>query len=76
MALLISAIMAVLVNVSTFLIIGRTSAITYNMVGHGKLVLILLCGYLFFGGALSLWNLIGVALAIGGIMTYSYLTIK
>lgn len=88
MAILFSAAMAVLVNISTFLIIGRTSAITYalssvsnrspfryNMVGHGKLILILVSGYVFFDGRLSAGNLFGVLMTMAGIAAYSYLTV-
>ena len=36
-----SALLAVFVNLSIFLLIGATSAVTYNVVGHFKTVLIL-----------------------------------
>lgn len=75
MAIGISAFLAVLVNISTFLIIGRTSAVTYNVVGHCKLSLVLLCGYLFFDSILSLLNLTGVFVALTGICSYSYVTL-
>lgn len=77
-AIMISSLMAVLVNISTFLVIGRTSAITYNMVGHGKLALVLLCGHLFFdsGDTLGFGNMVGLVLTFIGILSYSHLTIK
>lgn len=45
------------------------------MVGHGKLILILVSGYVFFNGSLTLGNLFGVFVTICGIITYSYLTV-
>lgn len=48
---------------------------SYNMVGHGKLILILVSGYVFFNGSLTLGNLFGVFVTICGIITYSYLTV-
>ena len=69
----LSSTFAVGVNVSSFLIIGHTSALTYNVVGHSKLCLILLGGYVFFDGLLNLWNLFGVCLAFLGILLYTIL---
>jgi solute carrier family 35 protein E3 len=43
-----TAVIAVGVNVSCFGIIGKTSALTYQVVGHAKTILILLIGFLFF----------------------------
>lgn len=72
-AILGSSLLAALVNVSTFLIIGHTSAITYNVVGHCKLCLVLLFGFLFFDHqALTVVNLSGILIAICGISAYSY----
>jgi solute carrier family 35 protein E3 len=44
----LTAVIAVGVNVSCFGIIGKTSALTYQVVGHVKTVLILLIGFVFF----------------------------
>lgn len=75
-AVLVSAALAAIVNISTFLIIGRTSAITYNVVGHCKLCLVLLFGYLAFDHQeLSLVNFLGIAVALMGIISYSYVKI-
>lgn len=37
------------VSLSTFLVIGATSSLTYNIVGHLKTVIILTGGVVFFG---------------------------
>lgn len=72
-----SGLLAALVNVSTFLIIGHTSAISYNVVGHCKLCLVLLFGFLIFDHqSLTPLNLAGVFVALCGIISYSYIKLK
>jgi solute carrier family 35 protein E3 len=44
----LTAVISVSVNVSCFGIIGKTSALTYQVVGHVKTMLILLIGFVFF----------------------------
>ena len=48
-AIAVSAGLGLLVSLSTFLVIGATSSLTYNVVGHVKTVIILAGGCLFFG---------------------------
>ena len=48
-AIAVSAGLGLLVSLSTFLVIGATSSLTYNVVGHIKTVIILAGGCLFFG---------------------------
>ena len=72
----LSSILAFLVNLSIFLVIGRTSPVSYNVLGHGKLCIILLSGYLIFGDAYSIKNLIGVLMAICGIVWYTHLKLQ
>lgn len=67
-----SSVLAFLVNLSTYIVIGKTSPVTYNMVGHSKLVVIILSSYLFFGEKQSVAGMVGVALAIVGIMGYAH----
>lgn len=67
---ILSALLAFLVNLSLFLVIGRTSPVSYNVLGHTKLCVILLGGYLLFGDAASPKNLVGVACALIGIFWY------
>lgn len=74
--ILLSSLFAVAVNISSFLIIGHTSPLTYNVVGHSKLCLILLGGYTLFDGLLSRWNLIGVSVALLGIFMYTNLKMQ
>lgn len=70
-AILGSALLAFLVNLSTYAVIGATSPLTYNMIGHSKLVIIILSSYLFFGERQSIIGLAGVASAVLGIIAYA-----
>ena len=44
----LSAVLGLLVSMSTFLVIGVLSSVTYNVVGHLKTVIILAGGFLLF----------------------------
>jgi solute carrier family 35 protein E3 len=74
--ILLSGLLAFLVNWSIFSIIGRTSALTYNVVGHAKLCLILLGGFLLFHDPLEWRNLSGIGLALVGIFAYSKINLQ
>lgn len=71
-----SGIMASLYNLSQFLIIGRTSALTFNIVSHLKTILILSIGWYSEGKILSPKEWFGVLLALGGGWVYSHLAMK
>ncbi|KAG2450668.1 hypothetical protein HYH02_004508 [Chlamydomonas schloesseri] len=70
-AIVISAILGLLVSLSTFLVIGATSSLTYNVVGHLKTVIILTGGCMFFGDTMPLKKFIGVCIAMMGIIWYT-----
>jgi drug/metabolite transporter (DMT)-like permease len=71
-----SGIMASMYNLSQFLIIGRTSALTFNIVSHLKTILILSIGWYREGKILSPREWFGVMLALGGGWVYSHLALK
>jgi solute carrier family 35 protein E3 len=75
-AVLFSACLAFLVNLSIFLVIGKTSAVSYNVLGHAKLCCILTSGYLLFGETATAKNVAGVLMAVVGIVSYTDLKIK
>lgn len=74
---ILSCLLAVSVNAHAFALIGRTSAVTYQVVGHGKTCLIILSGYMFmspFPPLVELLNnLMGVSLAVFGVILYGNL---
>ncbi len=73
-AICLSSLLALLVNVSTFMIIGRMSALTYSVAGQAKMCLILVSGYILFDSkkGLSWLNVTGVSIAISGVIGYSF----
>jgi solute carrier family 35 protein E3 len=74
--ILVSAVLGLLVNLSTFLVIGATSSLTYNVVGHVKTVIILAGGVVFFGDSMPLKKLGGIAVAMLGIVWYTQIKMQ
>eukprot|EP01024_Parvocaulis_polyphysoides_P001398 TRINITY_DN10374_c0_g6_i1.p1 TRINITY_DN10374_c0_g6~~TRINITY_DN10374_c0_g6_i1.p1 ORF type:complete len:230 (+),score=19.27 TRINITY_DN10374_c0_g6_i1:24-692(+) len=71
--IVLSACMGLLVSLSTFLFIGATSALTYNVVGHLKTLFIVGGGVIIFGEEITLKKALGIAVAMGGIVWYNEL---
>jgi len=71
LTLLASALMASVLNLTAFLVIGRTSTITYNVVSNLKTVIILCLGWISDGRKLSQRDLTGIVFAVGGAFVYS-----
>ena len=71
-----SCVVAMVVNLSSMGIIGKTSAVTYQVVGHAKTCLILVFGYVMFPSNMDsltlLKNMVGVMIALGGVFAYTY----
>ncbi|KAK9806341.1 hypothetical protein WJX72_010712 [[Myrmecia] bisecta] len=61
---------AVLVNVSQFACLGRFSAVSFQVLGHSKTVLVLLGGWLFLGDRVTGKQLGGMCLAVAGMVMY------
>lgn len=60
------------VNFSTFLVIGKTSPVTYQVLGHLKTCLVLGFGYTLLHDPFTDRNIIGILVAIFGMGLYSY----
>lgn len=75
-AIFISAVLGLLVNLSTFLVIGATSSLTYNVVGHVKTVIILTGGVIIFGDVMSGKKILGILLSMTGIVWYSHIKLR
>ncbi|GCB63358.1 hypothetical protein scyTo_0011610 [Scyliorhinus torazame] len=72
MMVLLSGIIAFLVNLSIYWIIGNTSPVTYNMFGHFKFCITLLGGYILFKDPLSLNQGLGILCTLCGILLYTH----
>lgn len=67
-----TGIVAFAINVSIFWIIGNTSPLTYNMVGHLKFCLTLMGGFVLFHDPLSSLQLVGIIITFSGIVCYTH----
>uniref|UniRef100_A0A452YG51 Sugar phosphate transporter domain-containing protein n=1 Tax=Aegilops tauschii subsp. strangulata TaxID=200361 RepID=A0A452YG51_AEGTS len=74
--ILMSCGIAVSVNFSTFLVIGTTSPVTYQVLGHLKTCLILSFGYVLLKDPFTLRNLAGILIAIFGMGLYSFFSVS
>nr|XP_043634561.1 UDP-xylose transporter 1 [Erigeron canadensis] len=70
--IILSCVIAVSVNFSTFLVIGKTSPVTYQVLGHLKTCLVLAFGYTLLHDPFTQRNIIGILVAIVGMGLYSY----
>jgi solute carrier family 35 protein E3 len=74
--IIVSSMLGLIVTLSTFLFIGATSSLTYNVVGHMKTVLIVTGGVLLFGDSMSLKKFGGLVCAMSGIVWYSQIKLS
>ncbi|KAL8144511.1 hypothetical protein V2J09_017543 [Rumex salicifolius] len=70
--IILSCMISVSVNFSTFLVIGKTSPVTYQVLGHLKTCLVLAFGYTLLHDPFSWRNILGILVALGGMILYSY----
>jgi solute carrier family 35 protein E3 len=71
-----SCVFALGVNISNYMVIGQTSPVTYQVVGHFKTMLVLISGWMFFEKETNLKNLFGVSVAVVGMVWYSHVKQK
>lgn len=70
--IVLSCLIAVFVNFSTFLVIGKTSPVTYQVLGHLKTCLVLAFGYTLLHDPFTSRNILGILIAVVGMGLYSY----
>ena len=73
---LFSCFLAVFVNGATFYLIGKSSPLSYQVMGHLKTVFTLGGGFIFFDSGINKRSILGVALAFLGCLWYTYLKDK
>jgi solute carrier family 35 protein E3 len=75
--LTLSCVIAIGVNLSQFICIGRFSAVSFQVLGHMKTVLVLSLGFLFFGKeGLNFQVVLGMILAVVGMIWYGNASAK
>ncbi|KAK3750667.1 hypothetical protein RRG08_023033 [Elysia crispata] len=72
-AVTLSACVAFSVNLSIFWIIGNTSPVTYNMIGHLKFCMTLLGGFLLFHDPIQPLQLLGICSTVAGVVAYTHI---
>ena len=68
----ITCLLAISVNVCSYALIGKTSSVTYQVVGHAKTCLILVGGFFISGAMPTAKNLLGVMIAMVGVVLYGH----
>ncbi|GMI67865.1 UDP-Rha/UDP-Gal transporter 5 [Hibiscus trionum] len=69
--LILSCSIAVGTNLSQFICIGRFTAVTFQVLGHMKTILVLILGFIFFGKeGLNLHVILGMIIAVAGMVWY------
>ncbi|KAK7270412.1 hypothetical protein RIF29_23525 [Crotalaria pallida] len=71
MFIILSCTIAVGTNLSQFICIGRFTAVSFQVLGHMKTILVLVMGFLFFGReGLNLHVVLGMFIAVVGMIWY------
>ena len=74
--LVISCGFAGLVNLSQFMCIGRFSAVSFQVLGHIKTVLVLGLGFYLFDAVITMRNLAGIGFALCGMVAYGRVSLQ
>lgn len=71
MFIILSCTIAVGTNLSQFICIGRFTAVSFQVLGHMKTILVLIMGFFFFGKeGLNLHVVLGMVIAVIGMIWY------
>jgi solute carrier family 35 protein E3 len=74
--IILSCFISISVNFFTIALIGATSAVTYQVVGHTKTCLILLLGFILFPISMPtetfIKNVGGIVIAVAGVVAYGH----
>ncbi|KAI1369070.1 integral membrane protein [Xylaria arbuscula] len=74
--ILMSGVFAALINLSQFFIVGQTGPVSSTVVGHLKTCLIVALGWVTSGRSVGDKSIIGVFVAVSGIISYSVVMLQ
>ncbi|EPE36188.1 Multidrug resistance efflux transporter EmrE [Glarea lozoyensis ATCC 20868] len=74
--IMMSGLFACVINMSQFFIIAQTGPVSSTVVGHVKTCTIVALGWMMSGRAVGDKSVLGVFVAVGGIITYSVVMLK
>ena len=69
--IIVSCVFALGVNISNYLVLGKTSPLSYQVLGHLKTILILILGFTMFNKTVDPRNIIGIIVAMFGVVGYT-----
>jgi solute carrier family 35 protein E3 len=69
--ILLSCLLAIAVNISNYIVLGKTSPLTYQVAGHLKTVFVLILGFLLFSKNMDYRNIVGICIAFVGVVAYT-----
>ncbi|CAI5964784.1 unnamed protein product [Closterium sp. NIES-65] len=70
--IVLSCLLAVVCNLSQYLCIGKFSATSFQVLGHMKTVLVLVLGFILFSSPITMKNVMGMLMAVVGMVLYSW----
>ncbi|KAI3461984.1 hypothetical protein Pfo_018647 [Paulownia fortunei] len=71
--IVLSCAIAIGTNLSQFICIGRFTAVSFQVLGHMKTVLVLILGFIFFGKeGLNVHVVVGMIFAVAGMIWYGH----
>lgn len=76
MFILATGFVAFLVNVSIFLVIGKSSALSYNILGHAKTMVVLMSDFVLFGRPKTIKSTMGIFVTMVGVFWYTSLKLE
>lgn len=74
--ILVTGFFGFLVNISIFLVIGKSSPLSYNILGHCKTTVVLLSDFIFFGRPVNFKSTSGIFLTLIGVFWYTTLKLE
>ncbi|CAM9970363.1 unnamed protein product, partial [Phaeothamnion confervicola] len=66
-----SCVLALGVNITNYVVLGKTDPLTYQVLGHFKTITILVLGFLFFRAPTNWKNIMGIVVAMVGVVMYT-----
>lgn len=76
LVIFLSCVTAFLVNLSFFLIVGKTSPLSVNVLGYFKTCVVFIGGVMFFDTNADFKNICGITLTMIGVLFYTYVQVK
>ncbi len=67
----LSCVLAALLNISGYFVVGNFGAVTYQVVGHSKTIAIIACGFFPFSEVMKPAKIMGILISVLGMVLYT-----